>query len=342
MSDETEFHCTDLGNARRLVARYGARVRYVPEWEQWLAWDGRRWAPDISGEVPRLAKATALAIYEEALKCEDKARRKELAAHAPRSESEGRLTAMASLAKTEPGIPVLVATLDQDPMILNVENGTLELQTGSLRPHSPVDLITKLAPVLFDANAKCPAFHRFLERVLPDRALRAFLQKAIGYALTGLTTEQILLFLYGLGANGKSTLLELLHRLFGDYAAKADSSSLLVRRNEGPRNDLAALVGARLVAASEANEGSRLDEATIKALTGGDRITVRRLYADYFTFQPTFKIVLAANAKPTIAGQGPAIWRRIRLVPFAVTIPESERDPRLLETLTGELRGVLT
>lgn len=342
MSDRAEFHCTDLGNAQRLVARHGPVLRYSYEWQRWLPYDGTRWAPDCTGELQRRAKETALSIYGEAAACEDTARRKELAAHAPRSEAEGRLAAMLSLAQSEPGIPVLVKDLDPDPMLLNVLNGTLDLRTGSLRPHDPADLITKLAPVEFQPNATCPGFHRFLDRVLPDPALRAFLQHAVGYSLTGLTTEQVLLFLYGLGSNGKTTLLELFHCLLGDYAVKADASSLLVRRNESPRNDLAALVGARLVTASEANEGARLDEAMVKALTGGDRITVRKLYADYFTFTPTFKIVLAANHKPTITSTGLAIWRRIRLLPFTVTIPEAERDPRLLDTLQQELPGILT
>jgi putative DNA primase/helicase len=289
--------------------------------------------------VETLAKITVRGIGTEAAVAEDDAHRKELLRHAYSSESDHRLLAMIRLARSD--LPVLPDELDRDQWLLNVENGTLDLRAGTIAPHDQGQLITKLAPVRFDESAACPAFNRFLERVLPDPSLRAFLKKVVGYSLTGITTEQVLFFLYGLGANGKTVLQELWSRMLGDYAAKADSSSLLVRRNEGPRNDLAALVGARLVAASEANEGSRLDEAVVKALTGGDRITARKLYAEPFTFQPTFKIVLAANTKPTIAGRGHAIWRRIRLIPFTETIPESERDPHLLERLSEELPGIL-
>jgi putative DNA primase/helicase len=340
MSDAL-LHTTDLGNARRFASQHAGTVRYSYEMGSWLVWDGRRYSPDMTGAVTRLAKATALSIYDEIAAGPDEGRRAVLSKHALASQSERALGAMVNLARSEPGTPVRLEELDRDPWVLNVANGLLDLRTGLLGPHSPAALCTKLAPVPYDPAATCPTWIQFLARVLPDAALRRFLQRLVGYGLTGLTVEQTLAILFGAGANGKSTLLEVLFRLLGDYGAKADAASFMVRRNEGPRNDLAALVGARLVAASEATEGVRLDEALVKELTGGDRITARKLYADYFTFQPTFKIVLATNQKPTIASRGHAIWRRIRLVPFAVTIPEDERDLHLLDRLTEELPGVL-
>jgi len=175
--------------------------------------------------------------------------------------------------------------------------------------------------------------------VYPD--VIGFIQRAVGYALTGCTSEQVLFFLYGLGANGKTTLIEVLRALLGDYAMQASFATFAERRGDGPRNDVARLAGARLVAASEAGEGTRFDEGLIKQLTGSDAVTARFLYGEDFEFHPAFKLVLAANHKPAIRGTDRAIWRRIHLVPFTVTIPEGERDPQLLGKLTAELPGIL-
>ncbi len=337
------FHCTDLGNAKRLVERHGHDIRYCHDWRDWLVYDGARWAVDRSGEIERRAKDTAGAIYLEPYMMSEGPERKTAGAWAVKTESESRLRAMVALAQSEPNVPVAVAEMDADPMLLNVANGTLDLTTGALRPHNRQDLLTKLTPVAYDPAAECPLLVACLTRWLAgDDASIAFLQRAIGYTLTGRTDEQVLLFLYGLGANGKSVLLELLARLLGEYGVKADFNTFLAGRREGPRNDLAALVGARFVAAAEADEGRRWDESTIKAVTGGDTVTARKLYAEFFSFRPTFKPWFSANTKPLVSGTGEAMWRRIRLVPFTVTIPEGERDPHLLERLTTELPGVLT
>jgi putative DNA primase/helicase len=249
---------------------------------------------------------------------------------------------MVNLAKSEPDIPVRISQLDADPWLLNCRNGTLDLRTGKLLPHHPENLCTKTIPVAFDPDAKCPLWISFLRRVMagnPD--LIKFLQRSIGYALTGSTGEQVMFFLYGLGANGKSTFIETCRNLLGDYAQQSDFDTFVTKKNDGPRNDLARLKGARLVAAVEAAQGRYLAEHVIKQVTGGDTITARFLYHEYFDFVPQFKLFLVANHKPVVVGTDEAIWRRIRLIPFTVRIPKEERDPQLLEKLRRELPGIL-
>jgi len=342
VDDRSDFHMTDLGNARRLVERHGRNLRYCFAWGKWLAWRGSRWVPDQDGEVARLAKETVESIFVEAIKLTDP-ERKQLLAHAFRSESESRIRAMIELAKTEAGISVTPDQLDSDPWLLNCLNGTIDLRTGELHDHRRENLCTKLVPVGFDPEAQCPIWDSFLERILGQNLeLIKFLRRAVGYSLTGLTTEQILVFLYGTGANGKTTFIETMRHLFADYSQQADFTTLLEKKNDGPRNDLASLKGARFVAAVEAAEGRQLAEAVIKQTTGGDTIRARFLYHEFFEFKPQFKLFLVANHKPRIAGTDEAIWRRIRLIPFAVTIPKEERDQQLPEKLERELPGILT
>ena len=339
---ESSPHHTDLGNARRLVAAYGKNLRFCHEAGKWLAWNGEIWATDNSGIIDRLAKDTVRTIYLEAGGNANSADRGSLAKHALRSEAEARLRAMIDLAKTEPGVPVNASQLDADQWLLNCRNGTLDLRTGELLPHHPESLCTKEVPVVFDRYAKCPTWLAFLLRVMADnRGLVQFLQRTLGYALTGSTREQVLFFLYGTGANGKSTFIETCRKLLGNYAQQADFDTFVIKKSDGPRNDLARLVGTRFVAAVEAAQGRQLAENVIKQVTGGDTITARFLYHEHFEYSPQFKLFLVANHKPRVVGTDEAIWRRIRLVPFTVTIPTEERDKQLLEKLQGELPGIL-
>ena len=317
-------------------------MRYHTERKRWLVWTGQRFEEDDSNAVGRFAKATVMEIYGEASEATESTLRAELARWAARSESAARLRDMVLLATSECGIPVRSAELDRDPWLLNLLNGSLDLRTGELRAHDRAGLITKLVAVTHDATAECPRWLAFLDRVLDgDAETIAYVQRAIGYSLTGATTEQVLFFLFGLGGNGKTVFMEMVRRLGGEYVTQADFSSFLERRGDGPRNDLAKLRGARIVLASETGERRRLDEALVKQLTGGDVITARYLFGEFFEFQPQFKLWLAANHKPTIQSMGEAMWRRIRLIPFTVTIPEHERDPELREKLAQELPGIL-
>lgn len=333
------FRLTDVGNAERLVHRHGADLRYVHGWHRWLVWDGRRWALDETGEAVRRSVETvrAIATFANDLDGDD---RKRMMQHALGSERDARLRAALSLAESIDGVPVLHDDLDADPFLLNVLNGTVDLRTGELRSHDRGDLISKLAPVAYDPAARAPRFEAFLNRILPDAELRAFVLALLGYSLTGETGEQILAMLYGSGANGKTTLLELIRDLLGDYGQQAPAETFLERRDTIP-NDVARLRGARFVAATETGEGRRLNEVLVKRMTGGDTMTARFLRAEFFEFRPRFKVWLATNHKPEIRGTDEAIWRRIRLVPFAVTIPEEERDPHLGANLRDELPGVL-
>ncbi len=336
------YRLTDLGNSERLVARHGNDLRYVASEGSWFVWDGLRWARDVTDAVVQHAAETVRAMYTDAAAQRSTDHRKELARHATRSESVSRIRAMIELARSSPEVATLRQDLDRDPFRLTVANGTIDLRTASLEPAARDDLITKLAPVEYDAGATCPRWLAFLDRVLAGKwELVAFLQRAVGYSLTGDTREQCLFLLHGTGANGKSTFLEVLRELLGEYATQADFATFLEKRTDGPRNDVARLVGARLVTSSEAGEGRRLNESLIKSLTGGDTIAARFLFREAFEFPPTFKLWLAANHKPVIRGVGEAIWRRIRLVPFTVTIPEAERDDRLRSSLSEELPGIL-
>jgi putative DNA primase/helicase len=248
---------------------------------------------------------------------------------------------MISLAASEPKIAIQPDELDQDPWSLNVLNGTVDLRTGKLRAHDRDDWITKLVPVAYDATTPAPLWNAHLERVLPDAELRAFFERAVGYSLTGLTIEQVMFILWGGGANGKSVTVETILGLLGDYACKTPSETLLARREGSIPNDIARLQGARFVSSVEMEENRRLAESRIKELTGGDTVTARFMRAEFFDFRPVCKLWMATNHKPVVRGTDLAIWRRLRLVPFTVTIPESERDHHLLEKLRGELPGIL-
>jgi putative DNA primase/helicase len=341
-ADLHRFSLTDMGNAERLVRLHGPELRHCETWGSWLTWDGRRWMKDDNGEVERRAKFTVRAIYREASQVENPERRKAVAKHALDSEKKTRITHMIDLAKSDSSIAVRPANFDQDPWLLNVANGTVNLRTGELRPHRREDLLTRLAPVNYNPEALCPRFLEFLHQITGGNdSLIGYLQRIVGYALTGDVSEQCLFLLYGTGANGKSTFLEVIRTLQGDYARQADFSTFLSKDRDPVRNDLARLAGVRLVSAVEVAEGRRLAEVLVKQVTGGDTITARFLHHEYFEFEPTFKVFLATNHKPEIHGTDHAIWRRIRLIPFTITIPQERQDKRLLQKLKAELSGVL-
>ena len=336
------FSRTDTGNAERLVALHGEDVRYVFPWEKWLLWDGRRWKRDDEGAILQRAKLTARYIARDAIYQPEDELRKGLMEWSLKSESMVRRKALVDLARSEPGIPVDPSDLDNDLMSLTVNNGTLLLETGELVEHDRTILSTKLVPVDWIPRSKCPLWIKFLRRITDgDEDLMAFLKRAVGYSLTGQVKEQCFFTLYGRGANGKSVFVETLSKILGDYSTVADFSTFMVRKSEGPRNDIADLQGARFVSAMETDEGQRLSEAIIKKLTGDDTIKVRFLHKEHFEFVPTFKVWLAANHKPVITGTDHAIWRRVRLIPFTVTIPDEEQDKDLPAKMAEELPGIL-
>ena len=344
LTADEKHHLSDHGNSLRLVQRHGNDMRYSSTAGGLFAWDGQRYQRDEDDAcVTQFAAATARSIYHEANTEADPERRQALGKHALKSEAAPRLAAMVALAKTHPAVRVRADAFDADRSLLNCPNGTLNTITAELHEHRREDLCTKLAGAPFDHDAGCPMWDAFLFRIMGgNEALIRFLQRAIGYSLTGDASEQVLFLAHGKGANGKSTLLETVRGVLGDYA-RATPFSTFLSRGDGDRatNDLAALSGARFVSATEADAGKQLSESVTKQVTGGDLVKARYLFREYFEYLPQFKVWLAANVKPTIQGTDEAIWRRVRLIPFDVTIPEAERDRHLAEKLRSELSGIL-
>lgn len=330
---------TDMANADRLVALHGANIRHCGPWESWLVWDQRRWLLDDQRGVVLLAKETVRQIYREAPDAESREERERLADWAKASESESRLNAMISLARPE--VPIKPAALDLDPWLLNVANGTIDLRDGSLRAYQRGDFITKLIDIAYDPDAACPRWLAFLERVQPDAAVRAFLQRAAGYSATGSARERCVIINWGCGQNGKGVFLQTLRQVLGEYAVISPSELFEATRNDQIPADLAQLRGARFTFASETGENRRLDEAKVKKATGGEDIPCRFMHANWFSFKPAFTPWLATNHIPTVTGTDDAIWDRIRLVPWPVRITEAERDTELPAKLEPEYPGIL-
>lgn len=336
-------HLSDLGNARRFVTQHSDDVRAVLAWRSpWIVFDGMRWAPDKEGHVERAAKQTVRHIYSEATRAADDDQREQLLRHALISESAARIRGMLELARTEPELNTSPKDLDANPWLFNVQNGTINLKNGVLTAHNREQLLTRLAPVEYDPEAPAPRWTQFLHQIMDgDEELVGFLQRAVGYALTGDIREQCLFFCYGQGSNGKSTFLETLRILFGDYGQQSDFSTFLSNRSDGPRNDLARMQGARLITASEADGERGFDTRVVKLLTGDDTIVARRLYEEHFEFKPQHKLFLAANHRPVVKEQTPGFWRRMRLIPFTVSFSDAQRDKRLPRKLEKELSGIL-
>jgi putative DNA primase/helicase len=282
-------------------------------------------------------------IYEELLKTADYRDRMDIEKHAMQSESARRRKALIEVASWIPDLNVKTDDLDPDPWLLNVKNGTIDLKTGLMRGHDPADLITHCANVEHDAKADCPAWRQFLLEIMNyNQDLYRFVQKAAGWSITGDTSEQTMLILYGTGANGKSTFLNTIMNLLGDYASATPTATFIKKGNgDQMTNDLARLRGTRFVTTTETEQGRRLSEPLIKQITGNDRITARFLYGEYFTFQPNFKIWMATNHKPVIKGTDHGIWRRIRLIPFTTRIAEERQDKHLERKLMAEGLGIL-
>lgn len=336
------FPLTDAGTAEELMRRHGHAFRYVPVWKSWMTYDGARWTRDEYGALPRTMVAMLRRLVEEAFRLDDAELRGKLISHAIKYESASRIDAVLRLARNIPQVSVPHDVFDASPMLLNVANGTLDLSTGKLRPHDEQDLLTKMVPVIWDPASLCPTWEKFLIEIFAGRLeLIDYIQRAVGYSLSGDTSEQCLQLGYGHGSNGKSTFLEVLQSLFGDYGAQADFATFLEAKTDGPRNDVARLAGARMVRSSEVGEGKRFNESLIKALTGSETIAARFLYSEAFEFQPTFKLWFAANHKPVIRGTDHAIWRRVRLIPFTVQFSDEQKDRGLKAKLLAELPGIL-
>jgi putative DNA primase/helicase len=337
------FVQADLGNANRLVHRHGRDIRYCFDTRHWLVWTGSRWADDRQSLIQGKADEMVHEMYQSAYSIDNEKEAKKQSAWALQSQNRSRLDSMIALAQAK--VPIEIDKLDADPMLIGVENGYVDLKTGELLPAERGRYVTKIAAVEYDAEAKAPRWLQFLDEIFAGNTeLIEFVQRAVGYSLTGDTREQCFFLLHGRGRNGKSTFIETLLSLLGPHAmATQPETIMMTRRDSGSASpELAAMPGIRLLSTVETQENRRLNESLVKQLVGGDRITARKLYADFFQFYPEFKLWLASNYLPEIKDTSYAMWRRIRLVPFDVQFTDETDDQDLKRKLLAELPGILT
>jgi putative DNA primase/helicase len=336
------YPLSDTGNGELLAALYGDRLRYVCDKGPWLVWDGTRWRHERKGEATLAAIEVARARQLAAVAEPDPKRARQIEQFGLRSESGRALRETLTCASHIAPIPLERQELDADPWLLGCHNGTLDLRTGQLRAGRQADLITRSCGAAYDPEARAPRWTRFLREITGgDEELLRYLALAAGYSLTADTREQVFFICLGHGANGKSTFLNALRAVAGDYGGHAAGSCFELREfGEGIPTDLAMLNGLRFVTAGETSQGRRLHEQRVKEVTGGDPITARKLYMDHSTFIPGLKLWMATNYRPEIRGTDAGIWRRVRVIPFRANFEDrAERD--LGRALLDELPGIL-
>ncbi len=355
LGPEGGYRCTDLGNARRFADMHGSRMKYVHAWGQWISWDGKRWKRDDRGSETQAAGAVTAQIYLDAARCAAAAAVavnaggstgptavEGLAKWATDSAKRARLEAMTALARSEREIVATQSEFNRDPWLLNVSNGTINLRDGELSPHRQSDMITMLSDVEYDSCATAPEWEKFLGEVLPDDEVRTWIQRYLGYSLTGLVSEQQFAFWVGKGGNGKNVCIDAVVATLGEYAIVGAPDLLLEKRNEAHPTELADIEGRRLVVCSEIEQGRAWAEGRIKEITGNRTIKARRMGQDFFEFDATSKLVVLANTKPKVKSADNGLWRRMNLVPWSFQVPAERRDKYLLERLIANERpGIL-
>jgi putative DNA primase/helicase len=333
---------TDATNAVRLMKEHGKDIRYNAAWKKWVVWNGTYWQMDGGALIHEKGLEMVRNIYDELLQTADYRDRIEIEKYAILSESVRRREAFVKSASWINALNITSDDLDGNPWLLNVRNGTIDMATGEFREHRQEDMISKIANVDYDPQADCPAWKQFIREIMDYKAdIITFVQTAAGWALTGDTSEQTMFILFGSGANGKSTFLNTIMYLLGDYAIATPTETFMKRNGDQISNDIARLRGTRFVTTTEAELGKRFSEPLIKQITGNDRMTARFLYGEFFNFLPTFKIFMATNHKPVIKGTDHGIWRRIKLIPFTTRIEEEKQDKHLEEKLREESSGIL-
>ena len=326
---------TDLGNAERFCDIWGHSLRYNLEKNKWLIWMGGRWKDGDQTIVTPMVKHAIRSIAIE----DD---RKESVFWARKSESSKSIGAMLSLAQKERGVPVHEYDLDRDPFIMNCPNGMVDLRSGKLLEPEQERLCTKVTKCNYVPGTDAPLWRKFLEETfMEDPGLLNFIQRWIGYSLTADTSAQTFAIFYGIGANGKSTLVETVRKVAGDYVRIAPPDTFIQKQAGGVPNDIAALRGARMVLTTETEANARLAESKVKSMTGGEEISARYMRGEFFEFTPTWKIIISTNHKPRISGGDYGIWRRVALVPFDNVVPPDKQDPRLMSKLAEEAEGIL-
>ena len=336
------FNLTDKGNAERMLMQAQGDIRYCHSLKTWYIWNDRYWQPDNTGRIWGIALTTVEEIPKEvgaigistdpAIEAILAAQRGKILSHAHASEAKMRLQAMIDIAQSM--APISTDEMDNDKWLFNCQNGTLDIRTGELGKHDRDHFITRCAPVDYRSNSNSVLWQVFLDQVLPDPDIQRFVQKAVGYSMTGDCGEEVMFFLYGSGANGKSTFMNAVLEVMGEYSSQVSPNTLALQPGERPRNDLAKLMGKRFVSASEASGKDQFDEELLKRMTGQDKVVARFLYKEEFELYPTWKIWLMSNHRPRIEGTDTAIWRRLRLIPFSATIPIGQQDPAIKNDLT--------
>lgn len=336
----------DTGNAARFFDMFGDSMVYNHTDKNWLYWDGRKWQADLNKEAFRRAALSIEKMQEELLFYQNQDEEngtdnaKNFAKHIKYTRSMKGEKALVEMAQQL--LPVLPGQLDRHVMAFNTASGIIKLKTGELLPHDPKWLISKVSEVEY-TEQKCPLWLKFLDEIFEgDRDLIRYIQKAVGYSMTGKTSEQCAFFLFGTGNNGKSTFLDVIRDIMGEYAMNIQPETIMIRTaNSAANSDIARLRGARFVTSVEPNEGMRINEGLLKQLTGEDTVTARKLYGNEFEFKPEFKLWMATNHKPIIRGTDTGIWRRIHMIPFTVSIPEDKKDKALKSKLKAEYSGIL-
>lgn len=333
----------DQGNAERLYRDWNTEARWNVDQGKWHIYKNGLWRIDDLGAMRRMAVRTIKWIADEAQEAEDDAK-KFIAKHAHVSQNLSRIKAAIEGFQVMEDISLHEVAFDRSPDLIPALNGVIDLQTGELKPHDKDYLFSRGLPVNYNTGAKCPRFLEFLARIFANNLdVVPWLQSFFGYALTGHTSAHLFPIFLGTGANGKSTLIEIVSAVLDEFYAPVRADSLMISKHgDNGRADLATLRGKRLVVASESDDGARLSTSTVKEITGGDEIACRFLYGQFFKYRPTWKIILVTNHRPRVTEQDEGIWRRFRQIPFAVTIPEAERDPNLARNIIdNELEGVL-
>ena len=338
------YRFDDTGNAERLFDAFGDMLRFCYTDKKWLYYYDGKWYTDNIGYIRQLAdSATMLQEQERILYAHDEEMLKAFDRHLKKSRSFAGKTNM--IREAEHYAPILPQNLDRNKAVIGVKNGIIDLKTGELLPHDREAYLTKQCPVIYNPDAPEPKLWlQFLSDIFGgDPYMLDYIQKCVGYSLTGSTSEQCAFFLFGTGRNGKSTFLEIVRGILGDYATNIQPQTIMVNPKSGnaPSSDIARLKGARLVTSVEPNEGMRLDEGLLKQLTGDDVVTARKMFSEEFEFKPEFKLWMATNHKPLIRGTDTGIWRRIHLIPFEVQIPLDRVDKKLKYKLVKESEGIL-
>ena len=325
-----QYDPADIGNAQRFAKQHGTILKHCPSLGCWYIWNGKYWAADPGDQVMALAIKTVKSLLEEvktkvSLKEQETAFKLYVA-----SSKRDRLRAMIDLARNM--LETDVGAFDRDPFALNCNNGTVDLRTGKVKAHDPADLITKLIALDYDPSAKAPRWSQFLSEVLAKDVV-PYVQRAVGYSVTGAQRAECMFITYGGGANGKGVFFDTIRAAIGPYGSTGRSELLIRKRYENANNeDVALLRGQRFVEISETGEGNELNEEQVKNLTGRERLKASMKYKSLTEFDPTHHLWLLTNAKPNVRGTNYAIWRRLKLIPFAVRFMYTRERDRLIKS----------